>query len=72
MYDGGSEYADLVETMTGIHQQINVSVPSNQMFIEFETRSKVATKGFRAFIHRIGINFFYFLKKFEKFQLELK
>ena len=72
MYDGGSEYADLVETMTGIHQQINVSVPSNQMFIEFETSSKVATKGFSAFIHRIGINFFYFLKKFEKFQLELK
>ena len=54
IYEGGSEYADLVKNITGIHAQTNVSVPGNQMFVKFETSSKVARKGFRAYIHRIG------------------
>ena len=55
IYDGGSEYADLAETITGVHKQTVVSVPGNQMFVKFETSSKVATNGFRAFINKIGI-----------------
>ena len=54
IYEGGSEYAELEENITGIYKQINVSVPSNQMFVKFVTSSKVARKGFSAFIHRIG------------------
>ena len=56
IYEGGSEYADLVKSFTGIHKQTKVSVPGNQMFVKFETSSTVASKGFTAFIHRIGIN----------------
>ena len=41
--------------MTGIHKQTNVSVPGNQMFVKFEKSSTVASKGFMAFIYRIGI-----------------
>ena len=44
-----------MKNLTGIHKQTNVSVPGNQMFVKFETTSKVATKGFKAFIHRFGI-----------------
>ena len=54
IYDGGSEYANLVETITGVHKQIVVSVPGNQMFVKFETSSNVATYGFRAFINKTG------------------
>ena len=54
IYEGGSEYADLIENMTGIHEQTKVSVPGNQMFVKFETSSTVASKGFMALIHRKG------------------
>ena len=54
IYGGGSEYADLVKSFTGIHKQTKVSVPGNQMFVKFETSSTVASKGFKAFIHKIG------------------
>ena len=60
IYEGGSEYSDLVKNITGSHKQSNVSVPGNQMFVKFETTSKVASEGFRAFIHRIGINLYDF------------
>ena len=57
IYEGGSEYADLVRNFTGIYKQTNVSVAGNQMFVKFETSSTVAARrGFRAYIHRIGIN----------------
>ena len=54
IYEGGNEYADLVKNITGIHKQTKVSVPGNQIFVKFETSSKVSKKGFRAYIHRIG------------------
>ena len=55
IYEGGSEYADLVKNITGIHAQTNVSVPGNQMFVKFESSSTDAyRKGFRAVIHKIG------------------
>ena len=54
IYEGGSEYADLVKSITGIHNQTKVSVPGNQMLVKFETSSKSSSKGFRAFIHKIG------------------
>ena len=54
IYDGGSEYADIVENITGIHKQTTVSIPGNQMFVKYETSSNVARKGFRAFIQKIG------------------
>ena len=56
IYDGGSEYADLVKNMTGIHKQISISVPGNQIFVKFETNSEETNSietGFRAFIQRI-------------------
>ena len=54
IYEGGNEYAHLVRNITGIHKQTKVSIPSNQMFVKFETRATVASKGFKAFIHKIG------------------
>ena len=62
IFEGGSEYQDHIKNFTGIHKQTNVSVPGNQMFVKFETTSKVATKGFKAFIHRFGI-YIYIIKK---------
>ena len=54
IYEGGNEYAYLVRNITGIHKQTKVSIPGNQMFVKFETSSTVASKGFKAFIHKIG------------------
>ena len=39
-----------------MHKQSKVSVPGNQMFVKFESSLNVASKGFMAFIQRIGIN----------------
>ena len=54
IYEGGNEYAHLVRNITGIHKQTKVSIPGNQMFVKFETSSNVVSKGFTAFIHKIG------------------
>ena len=54
IYEGGNEYTDLVKNFTGIHNQTKVSVPSNQMFVKFETSSTVDSKGFIAYIQKIG------------------
>ena len=63
IYGGGSEYADLVKSFTGIHKQTKVSVPGNQILVEYEISSIVGRrKGFTAFIHRIGINSYYHQK----------
>ena len=60
IYGGGSEYADLVKSFTGIHKQAKVSVPGNQIFVKYEISSTVARrKGFTAFIQRIGISSYY-------------
>ena len=58
IYEGGSEYGGLVRNITGIYKQTRVVVPGNQMFVKFEMHSNVvASNGFKAYIHRIGINF---------------
>ena len=42
--------------MTGMHNQIKISIPGNQMFITFESNSTIfAKKGFKAFINEIGM-----------------
>ena len=50
VYDGGSKYSDLIKSMTGTYRSTKVSSPRNQMFIEFETTSIVAKRGFNASI----------------------
>ena len=50
VYDGGSNYSDLIENMTGSYRNTKVSSPRNQMFIEFQTTSTVAKRGFNASI----------------------
>ena len=37
--------------MTGVYKNIKVSGPRNQIFVNFETSSSVARKGFEASIH---------------------
>ena len=54
IYEGGSEHADQVKNITGIKKQTNVTIPSNQMFVRFETSLTTAKKRFRALIHKIG------------------
>ena len=54
IYEGGSEFADLVKNITGIKKQTNVTIPGNQMFVRFETSLTTAKKRFRALIHKIG------------------
>ena len=54
IYEGGNEYAHLVRNITGIYKQTKVSIPGNQMFVKFESSSTVSSKGFKAFIHKIG------------------
>ena len=51
VYDGGSKYSDLIKSMTGVYKNTKVSGPRNQIFVNFETSSSVARKGFKASIH---------------------
>ena len=58
VYDGGSNHSDLIKSMTGDHSYTKVSSPRNQMFIEFETTSIVAKRGFNASILENSISSF--------------
>ena len=51
VYDGGSNHSDLIKSMTGTYGYTKISSPRNQMFIEFETSSSVARRGFEAYIY---------------------
>ena len=55
IYDGGSKYSDLIKSMNGTYKNEKVSIPGNQMYIAYETRSTIAKKGFKAFILEKGI-----------------
>ena len=55
VYDGGSKYSDLIKSMTGVYKNTKVSGPRNQIFVNFETNSLVARKGFEASIHENSI-----------------
>ena len=50
VYDGGSKYSDLIKSITGTYRNTKVSSPRNHVFIEFETTSIVAKRGFNASI----------------------
>ena len=50
VYDGGSNHSDLIKKLTGTYRNTKVSSPRNQVFIEFETTSIVAKRGFNASI----------------------
>ena len=54
IYDGDSKETDLAAKITGNYNQTKISVPGNQMFITFETTSKLAKKGFKASISKMG------------------
>ena len=42
--------------MSGMYNQIKISVPGNQIFTKFESNStRFAKKGFKAFINEIGV-----------------
>ena len=58
VYDGGSKYSDLIKSMTGVYKNKKVSGPRNQIFVRFETISKVSYRGFKASIHENGIIMF--------------
>ena len=56
VYDGGSEYSDLIANITSANlSQTEISSTRNQMFITFETSLTVTKRGFRAKIDKIGI-----------------
>merc|ERR1712223_2203293 len=40
--------------MTGVYKNMKVSGPRNQIFVNFETISKVPSRGFKASIHENG------------------
>ena len=48
VYDGGSNYLNLIKELTGTYSNELVSVPRNQMFVTFETTSMVTGRGFKA------------------------
>ena len=50
VYDGGSIHSYLIKKMTGTYKNTKVSSSRNQMYIEFETKSIVAKRGFKASI----------------------
>ena len=56
IYDGGSQYSEVVANLSGIYNQTKVSIPGNQVFINFEVNSKFNNKikGFNAFILEKG------------------
>ena len=56
IYDGGSQYSEVVANLSGIYNQTKVSVPSNQVFISFEANSKSdnENKEFMAYIIEKG------------------
>ena len=63
IYDGGNQYSEVFETLSGIHNQTKVLVPGNQVFISFEAKamSDDEMKGFVALIVEKGnsyIDFF--------------
>ena len=58
VYDGGSNHSDLIKELTGTYENTKVSSPRNQVFIEFETTSIVAKRGFNASILENSISSF--------------
>ena len=49
-YDGGSEEAKIIAYMTGVMNDVRISIPGNQMFVVFDTNADIVKKGFSASI----------------------
>ena len=61
VYNGGSTNSDLVKNMTGLYSKnTTVSIPRNQMFVEFETIPNVVKTGFKATILKKSIQYHIF------------
>ena len=48
VYEGGSEKGKMIANMTGKKIDTHISIPGNQMYIEFHTNSIIGRKGFHA------------------------
>ena len=61
IYDGGSQFSEVVANLSGIFNQTKVSIPGNQVFINFEVNSisDNKIKGFNAFILEKGNTIYY-------------
>ena len=57
VYEGGSEKGKMIANMTGTMSNTQISIPGNQMYIEFHTNSYIGGKGFNANI--LGSMYFY-------------
>ena len=67
IYDGGSQYSEVVANLSGIYNQTKISVPGNQVFISFEANSNSDNnnKGFMTYILEKGnIDHFLVRKEF--------
>ena len=56
IFDGSSKYSDLKETITGTYNKKSVSIAGNQMYVAFETTSKVAKKFMAAILENGNIS----------------
>ena len=48
VYEGGSDKGKMIANMTGKLNNTKISIPRNQMYIEFHTNGDIARKGFHA------------------------
>ena len=48
VYEGGSEKGKMIANMTGKKSDTQISIPRNQMFVEFHTNGNIGGKGFHA------------------------
>ena len=48
IYEGGSEKGKMIANMTGKKIDTHISIPGNQMYIEFHTNGNIEAKGFYA------------------------
>ena len=48
IYEGGSEKGKMIANMTGKKIDTHISIPGNQMYMEFHTNSNIGRRGFHA------------------------
>ena len=48
IYEGGSQKGKMIANMTGKKIDTHISIPGNQMYIEFHTNGNIEGKGFYA------------------------
>ena len=50
IYNGGSDYSEMVAKLTGQINDTTISIAGNQMFVVFHTNEDIIRKGFHALI----------------------